>query len=86
MNSLPLLSLFELRTYSFGDKLVKPDAAVPLWGAGLRPHVSLGVVGLLEAVLRLDGFRIKLHSSCRNRSNDSAYLYSNAHFLKAKLG
>lgn len=61
----------EHHTYSFGDKLVKPDAAVPLWGAGLRFHVSLVVAGLLEVVLRLDGFRIKLHSSCRTRRNDS---------------
>lgn len=55
------------KTHSFGDKLMKPDAALALWGAGLSLHVRLGVAGMLEELLRLDGLRIKFYSSCRNR-------------------
>lgn len=55
------------RTHSFGDKLVKPNASLALWRAGLSLHVRLGVAGLLEELLRLDGLSIKFHSSCRNR-------------------
>lgn len=62
-------------THSFGDKLVKPNASLALWRAGLSPHVPLGVAGLLEEVLRLDGLRIKFHSSCRNRRKWSGPTY-----------
>lgn len=47
---------------------MEPDASLPLWGAGLRFHVCGRVAGLFEEIHRLDGFRIKFHSSCRNRS------------------
>lgn len=55
------------RTHSFGDKLVKPNASLALWRAGLSLQFCLGVAGLLEELLRLDGLRVKFHSSCRNR-------------------
>lgn len=57
----------EQDNYSFGDKLVEPDASLSLRGAGLHFLICCMGAGLLEEIHTLDGIRIKLHSSCGNR-------------------
>lgn len=48
----------EHNNYSFGDKLVKPGAPLPLWGAGLHFCICCRLAGQLVEIHRLDGFRI----------------------------